>query len=187
MTPAEPTGPAARRGALALLAAAGVSALAACERTGPATEQYWAQQKAAAERLDLWSMEAVGTGAPPVRVCTDVAIRAGLARPAPAVGDTPCTRLGRPVETDATYAFRCELGDREWAVNSYWNRDRGRDFTVEMTVSSLDDPRVTYAQTRRYRKLGACPAGWVAGDTRDRQGRRLNALEPWPASTSPPP
>ena len=72
-------------------------------------------------------------------------------------------------------------------MNSYWHGARDRDFTVEMSVSSLDDPRTAFAQTRRYRKLGACPAGWVAGDRWDREGRRVNALVPWPASASPPP
>jgi hypothetical protein len=170
-----------------LLAGAGLACLTACDRSGTATEQYWTQRKAAAERLELWSMEAVGSSAPPVRVCTDAVMRLGLARPAPAVGDKPCTRLGRPVETASTYGFKCELGDQEWAVNAYWHGERDRDFTVEMLVSSLDDPHARYSQTRRYRKLGACPAGWVAGDGWDRQGKRVNALVPWPSSASPPP
>jgi len=167
--------------ALALLA------LAACDRSGPGAERTWAERKAAAEQLELWSIEAVGSGVPPARICTDVAMRLGFVKPSPAVGQAPCTLIGKPVQTASNYNFRCELGDREWAVFSYWQGDRSRDFTDAVSVSSLDPPSADYVQTRRFRKLGPCPAGWVAGDAFGQQGRRVSRLGPWPASASPPP
>jgi hypothetical protein len=170
-----------------LLAGAAVASLAACGRGGAATERDWAERKAAAEQLELWSIEATGSGAPPVRICTDVAMRGGFVKPSPAVGDAPCTLIGRPVQTASNYNFRCELGFREWAVTSYWQGDRSRDFTDAVLVTSLDPPPGEYAQTRRFRKLGPCPAGWAAGDAFDRQGRRVTGLGPWPATASPPP
>ena len=175
-------------GCIALLAAvAAVLGLAGCERSGQASGQYWRDRKAAAEQLELWSIEVAGSSVPPVRICADVAMRIGFVKPSPAVRDTPCELLGKPVETPSDYVFRCELGGREWAVASHWRGERERDFTDAISVISLDPPPDSYGQTRHYRKLGACPVGWIAGDTIDAQGRRANGLGPWPAAASPPP
>jgi hypothetical protein len=178
----------AQRGCIAVQAAvAAVLGLAACERSGTATDQYWQDRKAAAEQLEFWSIEAVGSNAAPVRICTDVAMRIGFVKPSPAVRNTPCILVGRPVETRNDYVFRCELGGREWAVTSHWSGERDRDFTDAMSVASLDPPPDAYGQTRRYRRLGPCPSGWIAGDAADAQGRRVKGLGPWPAAASPPP
>jgi hypothetical protein len=165
------------RGSNALI---GLLLLAACERGGPSSEQRWLERKAAAEKLELWSIEAVGSKAPPVHICADVAMRIGFVKPSPALGSAPCVLLGEPVERADLYTFRCQLGDDEWAVSSHWQGDRDRDFTDTYEVTSLDTADKTYAQTRRYRRLGRCPSGWTAGDTRDPQGRRVNRLAPWP-------
>ena len=114
-------------------------------------------------------------------------MRLGFVRPSPGVGAMPCLMLETPVEVPGRYAFRCQLGDQEWAVTSLWRGDRARDFTDSVFVSSLDAPFRTYAMNRRYRRLGPCPPGWAAGDSLDQQGRRANALQPWPTEASPPP
>jgi hypothetical protein len=166
---------------------AAVLALAACGRGGPATMQWWAERKAATQALELWSVEATGPGARPVQVCMDTAMRLGLVKPAPAAGRETCTYLGKPVQAPGRYAFRCSLAGREWAVTSLWRGDRARDFTDSILISSLDPPYATYVWRRRYRRLGACPSGWAAGDSRTADGRRSNALIEWPAEASAPP
>ncbi len=167
-------------------AVAGVGALAACGR-GPAAGPSWSERQATAEKRELWSMEAEGAKAAPVVVCTDIAMRLGFVKPVPSAGGAPCIRLNRPVERPGSYAFRCQLAGEEWAVVSTWTGDASRDLTVAMSVSSLDNPNVAYAQTRRYRRLGACPAGWSIGESRDRQGRSVSTLMDWPAAASAPP
>jgi len=49
--------------------------------------------------------------------------------------------------------------------------DPRRDFTVNTHMSSRPadstqvEPRGEFVQIRRYRLLGACPAGWTIGDS----------------------
>ena len=174
------------RGIYGLMACAGLMSLTGCD-LGSGRQPSWAERKAAAERRELWSVEVVGAKTEPAPICTDIAMRIGFVKPAPAMGATPCMRNGKPVETAASYAFRCELGGQEWAVVSYWRGDRNQDFTDMISVSSLDEPDKAYSQTRHYRRLGACPSGWAIGESRDRQGRPINTVESWPAGASAPP
>lgn len=158
--------------------------LGACSPAGQSrTEAILRARQQATDPLELWSVEVVPAqaGWPAVTVCTNQAIRAGFARPLPAVGALQCD----PVEEDARetadfYTVRCDLGGRRFGVSAHITGDRARDFTTHYAVTDLDGFRNPVSrsgseveQTRRYRQLGACPAGWVAADSTDRHGVRV--------------
>jgi hypothetical protein len=158
--------------------------LAACSDPGSTrTERFWAARQEAVDPPQLWSVEAVPAqaGWRPVLVCADRAMRQGFARPLPAVGTAQCD----PVEDDArteggVYTVRCDLNGRRFGVSSVVTGDVTRDFVARYQVTDLAGFMATRTraaseavQSRRYRKLGACPAGWTIGDRTDRFGARL--------------
>ncbi len=164
---------------------ASVLPFAACSRSDQSSEGWWRQRQAEVEQPQLWTVQALGKDDPsPRRLCTNVAMRKGFLSPTPALGEQGCARVGPAVSRPGFFGFRCQLAGREWAVTSSWSGDLQRDFTAAYTVSDLDGSRASYAQSRRYRRIGACPEGWSPGDGEDKQGRRVRTLTPWPSEDS---
>ena len=142
-----------------------VLGLAACER-----EQVAATPAPAApgvEQPALWSIEVMEGDKPTSRVtiCADSAVRKSFARPMPEVNGLPCVATKAPLETAGSYSARCRADGQLYAVNSGTTGDLTRDFTVEMNVTRQGSGQPTYLQVRRYRLVGACPAGWHIGDS----------------------
>lgn len=133
------------------------------------------QQRAAAtaalapgvEEPALWSIEVVagGKAARHVDICADGAVRRGFTRPTPEVSGLPCVRTKPPLETAGSYSARCRADGHLYTVYSGTTGDLTRDFTVDMNVTRQGSKQPTYEQVRRYRLIGACPAGWHIGDT----------------------
>jgi hypothetical protein len=166
-----------------LLAGAGLIGLGFLSGRQPQSEAFWRARQAATDPLELWSVETSPSeaGWAAVRICTDSNLRKGFTHPLPAIGSQQCD----PMENDASgegdrYAVRCTLNGRTFGVSSVTSGDRARDFTVAYSVTDLagflaapDQSGSEAQQTRRYRRLGACPAGWDAGDSSNRFGVKV--------------
>lgn len=120
-----------------------------------------------AEQPALWSIEVMSgeKAASRVDICADAAVRKSFVRPAPEVNGLPCLATKAPLENAASFSARCRADGQLYAVNSGTTGDLTRDFTVDMNVTREGAKQPTYAQVRRYRLVGACPAGWHIGDS----------------------
>jgi hypothetical protein len=167
--------------ACALGVVAGVSAVAAVWLGwgGGGASSFWRERQASGDPPELWSVEAVPqpAGWAPVRLCTDALMRTGFAQPLPLSGPAPCIPVEPPRREGDRYAYRCTLGGAMQGVSSTVRGDPRRDFTATFTITDLSrymtaGAGAEYVQVRRYRRLGACPAGWSVGDHTDRHGVR---------------
>ncbi|MFI4974968.1 MAG: hypothetical protein ACHP84_10550 [Caulobacterales bacterium] len=119
----------------------------------------------------LWRIEAVNTAARPVFICADATIRGGFARPLPDINGQPCTVLDPPVVKPGIFVAWCESGATRAVASSGIHGDLARDFTVSTDISlrptdsTKATPKSDVRQTRRYRLIGGCPAGWAIGDS----------------------
>jgi hypothetical protein len=57
------------------------------------------------------------------------------------------------------------MDERLYRIGATRSGDESREFVVDMSVKRQDLAGPVFEQARRYRRLGACPAGWVIGDT----------------------
>ncbi len=130
---------------------------------------------------ELWSAVALDDAqqqrGEPVQVCTNAMMRQGFALPLPQINGERCLLTGSPQERGASFNARCSAGGMDYGVNIARTGDPDRDFTVRMRARPLtvNDPGAL--QTIRYRKLGPCPAGAIAGKA-FRSGEVFDALEP---------
>lgn len=126
--------------------------------------------QAEADPPQLWSIETGdGTG---VRLCADTLIRTGFLHQRASADADLCQPLKPPVVKPGLVSMRCTLRGREYAVVNRAVGDPDRDMTVTFSMRSMDGDGLSLRQVRRYRLLGACPAGWDVGDATDRMGRR---------------
>ena len=160
---------AASLGAAALLATAGVTTPAARAAAGPQ-----------AERPDLWSIETQNGRGKPLKtmmICADAVIRQSFLQPMPSLGGQPCQLLGPAVETGGRFAARCTSQGRLLDVQAQSAGDLTRDFSVTFLIRAVAPVQADFAQTLRYRRLGACPTGWLTGDAAAPGDRRtVNAI-----------
>jgi hypothetical protein len=143
------------------------------------TEGFLARRQAAVDPPELWSIEVVPAqpGWPAVRLCADAFMRAGFVRPEGMAGNQPCQQIGEALNEPGRLSFRCTLNGHVLGTSARVKGDLASDFTAVYAVTDLSGflagrPLSNVEQTRRYRKLGACPAGWAVGDSTDRRGRR---------------
>ena len=161
-----------------LLVAALALMASACQRQD-AKRADEAKTPAASEENHLWRIEVTqgGHAVSQVELCADPAIEASFSRPAPSIAGRECVRVDAPVVTATTYSVRCRTDDQLYRVGSLITGDRTRDFTVEMAVSRQDEKGPSFEQTRRYTRIGPCPAGWKIGDSaRPGQSEVFNTL-----------
>src|SRR4051812_47521009 len=149
-----------------LLAMAALGAVAlplAFERTPDASERIRAAQ-AAVDPPRLWSAAVIG-GGPPAEmfICADSGIRDGFARTIADVNGELCL-ADKVVATADSYVTFCSTPERRYAVSLRTEGDRRRDFKATFILHTLEAPVVSAWQVRRYRLIGACPAGWRIGD-----------------------
>ena len=144
--------------ALALLAVAGC-------RAPSSTEARIVERQRAMDPPQLWLAEVTGgPQAAAVFVCADDRVRQGLTAARAEVNGTPCASIGNPVEKPGLYAQRCGADGVRYALHVTTEGDQARDFQVAFALQSLDGPAAAVRQTRRYRLIGPCPAGWRIGD-----------------------
>jgi hypothetical protein len=159
-------------GSLARAALAAL-ALGGCQ-SGPDSEARVRAQQTAIDPPRLWSASVIGGAAPAtVMICADSGVRDGFSRTIADVNGDIC--LADDVRSTAnSYVTHCSAGGRRYAVSLLTEGDRTRDFKATFTLHTLEAPVVSVWQTRRYRQVGACPAGWNIGD-QARPGERPKA------------
>ena len=137
-------------------------------------------RRAAAHPPELWLAEALddrGEVRGAVRVCADNVLRSGFLTPLPRLYGERCRRMGQAVVKPDLHAVRCVAFDRRYGVNATRTGDPARDVTVRFALRPLESPDPGVRQAVRYRRMGACPAGWRIGDTaRPGAVPRFNAL-----------
>ena len=164
--------------ALALALSAAALALGACD-DGQRAEQAAARWRAQQARVDppqLWSAQTVGEahGGRPVLICADSVLRAGFGSVIPSSGEVLCARDTAGAAASAPPAvYRCSLGGVKYAVATATTGDLARDFEARSSITRRDGVTV-YARTLRFRRVGACPAGWNVGDTTNQKGEHVS-------------
>jgi len=151
-----------------LLSLFAVTLLAACD--GPAgTAARMNARQLAVDPPRLWMIETVAPrGGPASYVCADTPMREGFARTRPEIDGAECRATARPVVRPGQSALRCQANGRGFAFSTQTRGDLTRDFELTVAVTSLDRTLGPAATTRRFRRLGACPAGWRIGDIEPR-------------------
>jgi hypothetical protein len=148
--------------ALGWLAAVAAAALAsACSRTPGRASQ------AQAEPPTLWSIQTLddqGKATKTMLICADNAVRESFSRPMPSPNGQPCRLVAPAVDTGGRFAARCRSGDRLLDVQSESSGDLTRDYTIKLLIRADVQVGQSFSQTIHYRRLGACPDGWAAGD-----------------------
>ena len=153
-------------------------ALAACSQQE--AQARLEAQAAAVDPPTLWRVQSLaGDGAitGETLVCADAAMRAGFDRANAEVDGVPCVSPRPGVERPGLYANRCLLAGRPFGLTVNRTGDPERDFTLAFAFRPLDGSGAASRQVRRFRRIGACPAGWKIGDqARPGAPRGVNAL-----------
>ena len=163
------------RGVLAIAAmfalAAGIFAAGAGV---PDTETKILARQEAIDPPQLWLVDALSeTGAikASVFVCADTSLRETFMRTRAEVNGQPCKDTTSPVMAPNGWALRCEAAGRPYAVSAATIGDPQQDFRLNFGLTQLyyfptvaGPGRMTVRQSRHFRRIGACPAGWRIGD-----------------------
>jgi hypothetical protein len=142
--------------------------LAGCNR--PTGQALIEQRVAQMDPTQLWRAEALddaGKVVDAIQVCLNRDVLAGFSRANTEINGQACAPHRDAVEQPGVYAVRCDLNGRTYGLTVNRTGDPEKAFTVRYALAALDGSGVTAKQTRRYTKVGACPAGWTVGD----QGR----------------
>lgn len=138
--------------------------LAACDDPAGTAARMTTRQLAV-DPPQLWLIEPLGPSAETATyVCADTPMREGFTRTRPEIDGAECRATARPVERPGLSALRCQANGRGFAFSTQTEGDLTRDFRLTIAVTSLDRTLGPAATTRRFRRLGGCPAGWRIGD-----------------------
>lgn len=168
----------ARRLAPAILLAPVLLTLAAC--SAPQRQSRLTELQAQNDPPELWRVEGLDSrgrvnGA--IHVCVDQSMRDGFARADAEIWGRPCLPHRDAVDRPNLYAVRCEIDGRRFGLTLNRSGDLRRDFTAAFSLTALDGSGATAKQVRRFRREGACPAGWIIGDqARVGRAKGVNAL-----------
>lgn len=157
------------------LAAVLLLSLAACDG-GSETETRILARQQAIDPPQFWLVQVIGdAGAATAStfVCADTSLREAFVRTRAEVNGEPCEDTTMPMLKEREWALSCKAGARGFAVSASTLGDLDQDFRLNFALTPILDPTGigTVRQTRRFRRLGACPAGWRIGD-QARPGRR---------------
>jgi hypothetical protein len=157
-------------GAVLLVAAP----LAACGDVTASTEADFDARQQAIDPPRLWLAEAVGDSGQiqgTAFVCADRLLRETFGRARAEVDGVDCRDVAPPVVKPGLFAVRCKAGGRQFSESIATTGDLTREFQQVFALTSLDQDAVKVRQARRFREVGACPAGWRIGD-QARPGQR---------------
>ena len=142
--------------------------LGGCDHAGDTAARMLARQQAV-DPPQLWLVEpldAKGAAQGPSYVCADTRMSEGFARTRAEIDGAPCQPTAREVVKPGMAALRCEAGGRSFAFTTASRGDPSRAFELTVAVTPLDRSLGRASRTTRFRRLGACPAGWRIGDER---------------------
>jgi len=126
------------------------------------------------EPPQLWRVDALSeTGGvkASVFVCADTSLRETFVRARAEVNGEICKDTTSPDMRENGWALRCSADGRPFAVSASTIGDPTRDFRLDFAITELyfaptpGDPQPAHArQSRHFRRVGQCPAGWRIGD-----------------------
>jgi hypothetical protein len=155
-------------------------ALGACDGA-PDTETRILARQQAIDPPQLWLVQALGDAGAvkgSVFVCADTALRETFVRTRAEVNGEICRDTTSPVMKTNEWALRCEAGGLPFAISASTVGDPQRDFRLDFGLTQLyyfptvtGPQRMSVRQSRHFRRIGACPAGWRIGD-QARPGKR---------------
>jgi hypothetical protein len=128
----------------------------------------------------LWRVEVVEdsggkTGA--IDVCAHPELISSFSRVEPRVNGEDCRPYGKAAKDSADeHVSRCEAGGARYGLYVTTTRTTPDDFTVRFALQPLQAAGGKVVQARRYHRLGACPAGWKAGDQGQAGGAPSSSL-----------
>jgi hypothetical protein len=116
----------------------------------------------------LWSVQTQddqGKVTKTVLICADTSVHRSFSRPLPSPNGKPCRLVAPPVEQGDRFAARCDTGSGHFDIQSVRTGNPDQDFVLRMLIQSDVKGHETLGQTLHYRRVGACPSGWSAGET----------------------
>ena len=128
----------------------------------------------------LWRVEVVEdsggqTGA--IDICAHPELISSFSRVRPRVNGEDCRPYGKAAKDSADeHVSRCEAGGARYGLYVTTMRKAPDDFTVRFALQPLQAAGGKVVQARRYHRLGACPAGWKAGDQGQAGGAPSSSL-----------
>lgn len=142
--------------------------LTGCDLGGAATAQVMARQQAI-DPPQLWLVQVIAAKPPPaaaVFVCADSALRDSFGRARAEINGQPCEDTTPPLLKEREWVLSCRAHGRGFTVSSSTLGDLDRDFRLNFAITPLFNKASigTVSQSRRFRLIGACPAGWRIGD-----------------------
>ena len=157
------------------LAVAALIGLTACDVGGDTSTQILARQ-AAIDPPQLWLVQLLdgkARPAPAVFVCADTSLRDSFVRARAEVNGRPCEDTTSPLLKAREWVLSCKAQGRAFTVSASTLGDLDRDFRLNFALTPLFNKAEvgTVRQSRRFRLVGACPAGWRIGD-QAKPGRR---------------
>ena len=150
------------------LAAVLLLGLAACDSRGDTTSQILARRRAI-DPPQLWLVQVLGAQPAPtaaVFVCADSALRESFVRARAEIDGQICEDTTTPILKEHEWVLSCRAHGRAFAVSASTLGDLDRDFRLNFALTPLFNKTSvgTVSQSRRFRLMGACPAGWRIGD-----------------------
>jgi hypothetical protein len=139
--------------------------LAACDAGQNPEAQAVAQPTGGPSQL--WQVDVIGESGKPeatMLACVDDALREQFLLTRAKVNGRNCFDITPPVEKSRGWALRCQTQGRWFEISSSSTGDETHDFRLDVAMTPVFPELGTVRQVRRFRRLGACPAGWRIGD-----------------------
>ncbi|MGZ3375252.1 MAG: hypothetical protein ACXU8S_01520 [Phenylobacterium sp.] len=150
----------------AITAALLLVSLSACE-AGQNGEAQAAATAPPPGQTQLWQVDVVGANGKAeatMLACVDDELRKQFLMTRTRVNGGGCTDITPPVEKSRGWALRCQTQGRWFTISSSATGDETYDFRLDVAMTPVFPDLGTAHQIRRFRRLGACPAGWRIGD-----------------------
>lgn len=152
--------------AVAGLAAVLLLTLTACN-AGQNAQAQAAPPEPPAGLTQLWQVDVLGPGGKPeatMLACVDDELRKQFLMTRARVNGRGCLDITPPGERSRGWALRCQAQGRWYTISSSGAGDETHDFRLDVAMTPVFPDLGTAHQIRRFRRLGACPAGWRIGD-----------------------
>jgi hypothetical protein len=115
----------------------------------------------------LWQVDVIGAGGKPeatALACVDDELRKQFLQTRARVNGRGCVDITPPNEKSRGWTLRCQAQGRWFTISSSATGDETHDFRLDVAMTPVFPELGTAHQIRRFRRLGACPAGWRIGD-----------------------
>src|SRR5579859_1945392 len=115
----------------------------------------------------LWQVDLIGANGKPeatTLACVDDELRKQYVATRVKVNGGGCIDITTPAQKSRGWALRCQAQGRWFTISSSATGDAAHDFRLDVAMTPVFPELGTAHQVRRFRRLGACPAGWRIGD-----------------------